>query len=92
MAVDTDGLIERHPEFADTDPVLIESTLAQALRQLNATIYGDKLDDAHALLTAAMLTENPAAECVRMEGCEGRFRKSYEDIRCQVSFGRFRVI
>lgn len=93
MALDFDTFTERHPEFADTDPTLVESVLAQALRRLNLTVWGSKADDGQALLAASILINHPAAECVRLEGQQDtRYWDQFKDMRCMVAMGRNRVI
>lgn len=93
MALDFDSFTEKYPEFADTDPTLVESVLADALSELNEDVWGSKLDMGHGLLTAALLVQHPAAECVRIEGApDTRYWDRFTNLRCRVAMGRSRLI
>jgi hypothetical protein len=54
-----------HPEFDTAPQEMVQNVIAEASRQLNPDVYGDKLDDAHRWLTAHLLTETPFGKTLR---------------------------
>jgi hypothetical protein len=55
MAVTLATFQTRFPQFAATDPVLVELILAEALARINPTWHGARADNAQAYLAAHLL-------------------------------------
>jgi hypothetical protein len=55
MTVTASTLVTRFPEFGNLETAVVTATIAEALRQCDADVWGDKHDDAVNFLTAHML-------------------------------------
>ena len=55
MTVTAATLVVRFPEFGNLETAVVTATIAEALRQCDADVWGDKHDDAVNFLTAHML-------------------------------------
>ena len=55
MTVTAATLVVRFPEFGNLETAVVTATIAEALRQCDSDVWGDKHDDAVNFLTAHML-------------------------------------
>lgn len=60
----------RHPEFQNVDSGLIQVKLDDAAKRLSASVFGDRIDEAHEYLTAHLLAMAPwgVAAQVKVDG------------------------
>ena len=56
MTVTAATLVVRFPEFGNLETAVVMATIAEALRQCDADVWGDLHDDAVNFLTAHMLS------------------------------------
>ncbi len=61
-AVTRATLVERWPEFAPTPSAVVTSAIAEADRRTNASIFGDRRDDAVGLLACHLLAASPQGQ------------------------------
>ena len=55
MTVTAATLVTRFPEFGNLETDVVTATITEALRQCDADVWGDQIDDAVSHLTAHML-------------------------------------
>ncbi len=82
--------VERCPDFAETataNPAFVEEMLLEAARSIDATVWGEKAEDGHRLLTAHLITIDPRGRDPRVE-TQGRtsttYGERYQDMRRSV--------
>lgn len=71
MALTTGAFLNRFPEFAETEAGLVSSAIAEALENLNATAFGELLDEAQGYLAAHKLAVSPFGRSARLSSNDG---------------------
>jgi len=81
------------PEFEPTDDYVVTDALNEATRRTNATVFGDKIDDARKWLTAHLIAMRPGAEQARLkkETDVTIYHKEFDRLVGEASYG-YRVI
>lgn len=93
MAVTRDSFLEAHPEFRSAEKPLIDSTIAAAELQVDATVWGGKVDLGVGLLTAHLLAISPFGQNARLTSKDGgsTYLTRFRAMMKQVTPG-FRVV
>lgn len=71
MAVNRNDFLARFPEFEPASRPMINASIAEAVRGVDATIFGDKTDDAVRWLAAHLLAISPFGMQARLVSKEG---------------------
>jgi hypothetical protein len=81
--------IKRFPEFADTDPSLIEMAMSEAVSEINYKYFGDTFQHAVQYLTAHKLAISPMGEPCRLDGAQEKtiYQLEYERLCKSASMG-----
>lgn len=84
--MDTDTFLDRYPEFDSADKfALVERTLAEVLARLDASVFGERLNEAHGALTAHTLWSSAFGVSLRIdggsEGEKSKYLVHFESIR-----------
>jgi len=81
--------IAKFPEFQNTDRTLVLAHLADALLEIDSSIWGPKLAVAQGYLAAHTLTLSPFGQNVRMAAKDGTttYNTHYKRLQRQVSSG-----
>jgi hypothetical protein len=80
---------KRFPEFADTDPSLIEMALSEARSEINHEHFGDTFVLVVQYLAAHKLAISPMGENCRLEGAQEKtiYQLEYERLCKSASMG-----
>jgi hypothetical protein len=89
MALDATSFVTRFPEFAQASSDLVTSRLDEALRSVDAPIWGALADDGQAYLAAHLLGMSPFGQQAGMRVGAGAnqttcYWSTYEDLRRRV--------
>ena len=89
MAVTVQRFQKAFPEFKETEYQLIQQKLNQAILRLNATVFGDFLDDSVMLLTAHLLAISPMGEKARLnkDMSDTIYNRELKQIKKEVTIG-----
>jgi hypothetical protein len=77
------------PEFAGTDPVLLQAKMNEATRQIDLTIAGALSDDIIYLLTAQKLARTPFGNNAKLSTMDGStvYDAELAELRSYISSG-----
>ncbi|MCK6585954.1 MAG: DUF4054 domain-containing protein [Polyangiaceae bacterium] len=93
MALDRATFRARFPEFNTADDAYVDAKLAEALLQIDASVWGTKADLGQGYLAAHLLAVSPFGQQARLSSKEGEttYHKVWASLRNSVASG-FRVI
>jgi hypothetical protein len=83
VSLTAEQFLDAYPEFETAPEDLLNTKLAEALGELNAAVYGSKLDAAHGWLTAHKIASSPYGRNLRQQDDESEsvYWKEYARIR-----------
>lgn len=92
MAITARQFRAQFPEFRTTPQAVIERGLSDALVQMNAAEWGDRLDAGQKYLAADLIASGPLGEKARLkkDNQQTVYRRKYMDLM-RASIGGFRV-
>ena len=67
MAVTSTLIQTEFPEFSETDTTLIDAKIADAVKRVNASVWGDLTDDGVKYLACHLIAMSPEGEQSRLE-------------------------
>ena len=87
--MDSSAFLDRYPEFDLPDNLeLVESVLAEVEGKLDASVFGDRFDEAHGALAAHTLWASPFGLSLRGDGdspSRSKYLDHYENIKKAVT-------
>jgi hypothetical protein len=88
--VDRDTFLDRYPEFDHADnQELVQQTLDEVEGKLDASVYGERFDEAHGALSAHTLWSSAFGVSLRLdgsgEGGKSKYLLHFETIKKAVS-------
>lgn len=75
--LDVTGFRNRFPEFSDTDLSLVQACLDAAANEVDPDVFGDRINEAHGLLTAHKLGMSPMGMNARLVLKSGEISTTY---------------
>lgn len=89
MALDSVAFLARFPEFTNVDTAQIDARIADAAHAVNAEVWGDELDHAHALMAAHLLQTSPAGQMSRLQTdkAQSTYREAFDAAVWRVTAG-----
>jgi hypothetical protein len=66
MALELAAFLVLFPEFGEVDDSLVEGKLAEALRSIDADVWGDFADDGQGYLAAHLLALSPMGNAAKL--------------------------
>lgn len=79
--MDNAAFLARYPEFAPAGD-LVDTVLAEQLKAIDPTVFGDSFDDAHGALTAHALWLSPFGITLRLDSddAESKYLAHYKSL------------
>lgn len=91
MAVTVTTFLRDYPEFSQASPDLIRRKISMALNFVNASVFGDSIDDAVKLRAAHLLSMSPPAEEAKLEVGVTWYMQEFVRLSRIVTAGKGRV-